>query len=63
MATLLITFVFFVVLFAGMAVGVIMRRKPITGTCGGLNKFGGRGDCEICGGDQSKCDDYNNKLS
>lgn len=33
-----------------MAVGVIFSRKPIAGSCGGLNNLnGGGGKCEICG--------------
>jgi len=43
-------------LVAAMSIGVIMGRKPIAGTCGGLNMMGADGSCEICGGDSSKCD-------
>jgi hypothetical protein len=40
-----------------MSVGVLMGRKPVQGSCGGLNKVDGLGDCEICGGDRNKCDE------
>ena len=55
MATFLLSMVIFGVLFAGMAIGVILQNKPIKGTCGGLNQMTG-GECEICGGDPNKCD-------
>ena len=32
-----------------MAVGVIMGKDPLKGSCGGLNKIGIDGKCEICG--------------
>ena len=36
-----------------MSIGVIFNRKPLSGSCGGLNP---NGECSICGGDTSKCD-------
>ncbi|MFW7377306.1 MAG: (Na+)-NQR maturation NqrM [Oligoflexus sp.] len=40
----------FAFVIAGMAVGVIFAKKPITGSCGGLNNLnGGDGKCDICG--------------
>ena len=36
-----------------MSIGVIFNRKPLSGSCGGLNP---NGECAICGGDTSKCD-------
>ena len=44
--TLLLTFVVLLAVIAAMAVGVINGRRPISGSCGGLN---GRG-CELCSG-------------
>jgi hypothetical protein len=44
--TLLITFAVLLAVIAGMAIGVMNGRKPISGSCGGLN--GGR--CELCTG-------------
>ena len=43
--TLLITFLVLLAVFAAMSVGVIYGRKPISGSCGGLNN----GGCELCG--------------
>lgn len=48
MSTILVTVVSFLVILAAMlamAVGVMAGRKPISGSCGGLNS-GGR--CELC---------------
>jgi hypothetical protein len=42
---------------AGMAVGVLMGRKPLQGSCGGMANIGLDGECDICGGDRSRCDE------
>ncbi len=42
---------------SAMAVGVIMGRAPIKGSCGGLGAVGIDQACEICGGDPKKCDE------
>ena len=51
MLELALSFVLLVVVVAGMAIGVMRGRAPISGSCGGLNKIGLDGACEICGGD------------
>lgn len=57
MTQFLVVFVIMLGLVAAMSIGVIMGRKPIAGTCGGLNMMmGADGGCEICGGDSSRCD-------
>ncbi len=48
MSTILVTIVSFLVILVAMlamAVGVMAGRKPISGSCGGLNSSGG---CELC---------------
>lgn len=59
MGTLLVTFLFMVLVVVLMAVGVIFGRKPITGSCGGVGKALGQPDyvCDLCGGDESKCEE------
>lgn len=59
MGTLLVTLVFMLVVVALMSVGVIFGRKPITGSCGGVGKALGEKEyvCDICGGDESKCEE------
>lgn len=39
-----------------MAVGVLMGKEPLKGTCGGLNRFTGDKECPVCGGDTQKCE-------
>lgn len=56
MTTFILTFVVFALLIAAMAIGVLMGRKPISGSCGGIAALGLDTECEICGGDPSKCD-------
>ena len=38
---------------AGMAVGVIFNKKPLSGSCGGLNP---EGVCSICGDIPKNCE-------
>lgn len=48
MSTILVTIVSFLVILGAMlamAIGVMAGRKPISGSCGGLNSSGG---CELC---------------
>ena len=56
MTQLLLTLLVFTIVFAAMAIGVIMGRKPITGSCGGLANIGLKDKCEICGNDPSRCE-------
>jgi hypothetical protein len=44
--TLLLTFAMLLAVIAAMAIGVMNGRKPISGSCGGLNG----GGCELCSG-------------
>ena len=37
----------------GMAIGIIFGKKPLSGSCGGLNPDG---VCTYCGGDPQKCE-------
>ena len=41
MATFLITFLIMALVVAGMAVGVMAKREPIKGSCGGLSQLDG----------------------
>lgn len=53
----LITLLVVGLVMAGMAVGVIMGRPPIKGSCGGMGALGIDTACDICGGDPKRCDE------
>ena len=38
-----------------MAIGVILGRNPISGSCGGMKALGMDVSCEVCGGDPDVC--------
>ncbi len=57
----LIAFAFMLLIMAAMAIGVIMGRKPIAGSCGGLNQLGLKEGCEVCGGKDEVCEEENRK--
>jgi len=59
MEIFLLAFSGLLIITAIMAVGVIMGRKPIAGSCGGVGAALGEEDyvCELCGGDEAKCEE------
>jgi len=57
MTTVFASFIVLALIVAAMAIGVIMGRAPITGTCGGLNNGAADSGCSLCGGNPSKCED------
>lgn len=61
MSTFLLVFLIVGILLFGMSIGVILGRKPISGTCGGIGALGLGGGCDICGGDTSKCEENNER--
>ncbi|WP_196157804.1 (Na+)-NQR maturation NqrM [Reinekea sp. G2M2-21] len=56
LSTFLIVFVAMAIIVAIMAVGVMFGRKPIAGSCGGMSAIGMESECDVCGGDKTKCD-------
>jgi hypothetical protein len=62
MAVFLISFLLIVTVVLIMSVGVIMGRKPVQGSCGGLNSLSGMDECELCGGSVSKCEELSVKV-
>lgn len=58
METVLLAIVVLLVLVAAMSIGVIMGRKPIKGSCGGVAAALGETDytCPVCGDDPNKCE-------
>jgi len=63
MGTFLLVFLIVVILVAGMSVGVIFGRKPISGTCGGIGALGISSSCDICGGNTQKCEEENQRVA
>ena len=59
MAEIILSIIIFGLLVTGMAVGVLMGRKPIAGSCGGVGAALGEDNytCDICGDDPNKCDE------
>jgi len=56
MLTVILVFAFMLLVVAAMSVGVLMGRKPISGSCGGMSALGMEVACDICGGDKGKCE-------
>jgi hypothetical protein len=56
MTVFLITFLLMAVVIVIMSVGVVFGRKPVQGSCGGMNNVVGLKECEICGGEPKKCE-------
>ncbi|WP_181296721.1 (Na+)-NQR maturation NqrM [Pseudomonas sp. Q2-TVG4-2] len=57
--TWLIVFLVMLLVVFGMSIGVIMGRKPIAGSCGGIANLGIEKECSICGGSREKCEEVN----
>lgn len=53
----LLAFLLMSLIVAGMAIGVMMGRKPIAGSCGGIGATGVDKSCSICGGNPTKCEE------
>ena len=51
--TIAIAFVVLLLVVAGMAIGVIVSGRRITGSCGGLSAIPGADRCGVCGRDMS----------
>lgn len=65
MTTFLLGFILLATVIGIMSVGVLMGRKPISGSCGGVGAALGEKDytCDICGGDPKKCEEQNTEDS
>ena len=56
MTTFLLALSILLLVVLAMSVGVIFAKKPIKGSCGGMSALGMETECDVCGGDKSKCD-------
>lgn len=57
MATLILSFILLSAIVGAMAIGVIVKGRPIKGSCGGIASLKMGRACDICGGEQNKCDE------
>ena len=59
MLELFLAFFISVLIMIGMAVGIIMGKSPLKGSCGGVGAALKEDDyiCDLCEGDKNKCDD------
>lgn len=57
MTEFLLTALVFGIVILAMAVGVLVGREPIKGSCGGIGALGIDQACDICGGDPRRCDE------
>ena len=55
MLTIMIAFAVMLMIVAAMAVGVLLGRKPISGSCGGMSAIGMDGACDVCGAGCCAC--------
>lgn len=56
MQTLWLTLLALAVIMLIMSVGVLMGRKPIAGSCGGMSALGMETECDVCGGNKQVCE-------
>lgn len=57
MAIVFVSMFVIALVMAGMAIGVIMGRPPIKGSCGGMGALGVDTACDLCGGNPQRCDE------
>jgi len=56
MEVMLMTFAVLLLIVVAMSVGVLLGRKPIKGSCGGMSALGMDTACDICGGRPEDCE-------
>lgn len=56
MQMFLLTLVVLGLIVVIMSVGVLMGRKPIAGSCGGMSALGMETECDVCGGNKEICE-------
>lgn len=59
MATIIAAMIFMMLVVGAMSIGVILGRKPISGSCGGVGAALADPDyvCGLCGNDPNKCEE------
>lgn len=62
MITFILAFLFIAFMISAMAIGVILKGKPIKGSCGGMAALKMDTACDICGGDTKKCEEEQERV-
>lgn len=59
MATIIAAMIFMMLVVGAMSIGVLMGRKPIAGSCGGVGAALADPEyvCDLCGNDPNKCEE------
>lgn len=60
---IIITFFVFILFFLALGLGLLFQGKPLKGSCGGMSTLMGDKECQICGGNPSKCEEEQQKNS
>ncbi len=62
--TFLVTLLVLLLVVSAMSIGVILGRKPISGSCGGIGAALQDPEyvCDFCGNDESKCEERQQSL-
>ncbi|TDQ56217.1 hypothetical protein EDC45_2039 [Mesocricetibacter intestinalis] len=55
----LVTFIIFILVIFGMSLGYIVKRKSITGSCGGISSLGLKKVCDC----EEPCDNLKRKVA
>lgn len=57
MAVLVVTLLMMLFVAFALSISVLVGRKPVSGSCGGVGKALGDPNyvCDLCGGDEAKC--------
>ncbi|MGB1237498.1 MAG: (Na+)-NQR maturation NqrM [Pseudomonadales bacterium] len=63
MGTFIAVFCVLMLVAIAMSVGVLLGRKPIAGSCGGMAALGMDTACDICAGDKQICEDENERVA
>ena len=53
---ILLALVLFLAFFGALALGLILRGKPLQGSCGGAATLMGEKQCGVCGRDPNTCE-------
>ena len=64
MLELFLAFFVLALIMIGMALGIIMGKNPLKGSCGGVGAALKEDDytCDLCEGDKNKCEDLSDNI-